>query len=321
VLQKTLAVITFAFLCSLVTAQVAPPKRESRWHHEFSRHRENDNLPQRFAQLRCAFVLIRTTTDFGTGFFVSSDGDIATAAHVLGQRTFLDAGAGKMTASLTLPTSFIIVDSDGKSTEIPANSVEKNGDAWGADVALVKSGIHTNCWLALAPDDKGTPGEHLVTLGFPGLAWGSLSMYTGIMSAIIKPEFVVGITNKGEGVKPQNDFIRVQMPVSPGLSGAAIINDENRVIGILTNAGASTRDIDLLIQLNHLNAFAVAPPVVAPPTAGQQQVTWNLNVFSIVAQLAESLRNFASPGYGDAVPIHFLKKESQGNPQHGSRGH
>jgi S1-C subfamily serine protease len=94
------------------------------------------------------------------------------------------------------------------------------------------------------------------------------------------------------------------MPISTGLSGAPVIDDRNQVVGIVTNAGASTQDLDLLLQLYHLKAFPEAPPVVMVPG----QVTVNLNVFSIVAQLAENLRNFASPGYGDAVPMRYLRK-------------
>jgi hypothetical protein len=110
------------------------------------------------------------------------------------------------------------------------------------------------------------------------------------------------------------------MPISTGLSGSPIINDENRIVGIVTMAGASTTDIDLLIHLNHSNAFVVQPPLgVPPPLPGQQQVT--LNVFSLVAQLAENLKAFASPGYGDAVPIRYLRREQQRSPQPASPAH
>jgi S1-C subfamily serine protease len=147
-------------------------------------------------------------------------------------------------------------------------------------------------------------------MGFPGLAWGSLAIYSGIMSARLKLDLIIGATSTGQPVKPENEFIRVQMPISPGLSGAPIVDDQNHAIGIISQAGASTRDIDLLIQLNHSNAFPEQPPVVTPsPQPGQQQVMVNLNVFSVMAQLAESLRNFSSPGYGDAVPIRYLRKE------------
>lgn len=294
------------------TAQIPPPKRESRLHHIFGSHIDSDNLQQRFNDLKCALVLIRTPNGYGTGFFISPDGDIATASHVLGQRTFTSQDNGKMKVGLEMPPSFTIADAQNRSTEVPVESVEKNGDAWGADVAVLKSGIKTNCWLSSTSDAGINQGEHLVTLGFPGLSWGSISIYSGIVSAKLKLDLIIGGTTTGQPVKPDNDFIRVQMPISPGLSGAPIIDDANRVVGILTMAGASTQDIDLLIQLNHLNAFPETPPSVVPgQQAGQKQVTVNLNVFSLVAQLAESLRTFASPGYGDAVPMRYLRKAKQ----------
>jgi len=318
--MKSVFLAVFLLLYPAV-AQVAPPKHESLWHHLFARHRDAD-LERRFNDLKCALVLIRTPTEFGTGFFVSNDGDIATASHVLGQRTFESEPSGTMKADLQLPLSFTIVNDSGKSTELSSTTVEKNGDAWGADVALVKSGIPTGCWLATAPDETVSPGATVIALGSPGLAWGSLSIYVGIVSARVKPDFIVGFTNTRQPVRPTNEYIRVQMPVSPGLSGAPVIDNDNRVIGILTNAGASTTDIDNLIQLYHLNAFAVPPPVVAPgPQAGQQQVTVNLNAFSVLAQLAETVKNFASPGYGDAVPIRFLRRATQGNQQPASHDH
>lgn len=295
-------------LSHVVFGQIPSPKHESRLYHLFAPHRDIDNLQRRFDDLQCALVLIRTPTGFGTGFFISRDGDIATASHVLGQRLFTSQDDGKLKVDLVMPTSLTVDYGQGKSAEIPATDVEKNGDSWGADVALLKSGIQTTCWLGTASDTGIGQGEHLITMGFPGLAWGSLSIYTGIMSAKLKLDLIIGTTTTGQPVKPENDFIRVQMPISTGLSGAPVIDDGNHVIGIVTSAGASTRDIDLLIQLNRSNAFPELPPVVTPTLPGQQQVTVNLNVFSILAQLAENLRNFASPGYGDAVPMRYLRK-------------
>ena len=296
-------------LAQCAFGQIAPPKHEGRLHHLFAPHNDFDNLEQRFNNLRCALVIIRRPGGYGTGFFISADGDIATASHVLGDRVFASQDDGKMIVTLNLPASFTVVDWRDKLTEVAAARIEKNGDAWGADVAVLKSGIQTSCWMATASDASVGQGEHVITMGFPGLASGSLSIYTGIMSAKLKLHLIIGATNTGQPARPENDFIPVQMPISPGLSGAPVIDDRNRAIGIVTQAGASTQDIDLLIRLYHANAFPEAPPVVIPGAQlGQQQVTVNLNVFSILAQLAENLRNYDSPGYGDAVPMRYLRK-------------
>src|ERR1051326_5143197 len=306
-MKKLWSLLVIASVVPFASSQVAPPRRESNSEH--LRQSRAVNYSQRFNDLKCALVLIRTATAYGTGFFVSRDGDIATASHVLGKRTFMSAPNGTLRADLAVPETFTVVQQDGSSTQVPAIKVDKNGDAVGADVALIKSGISTSCWLATGDDTKLLQGDHLITLGFPGLAWGSLSIYAGIMSARLKLDSIIGTTSTGEAVKPENDFIRVQMPISPGLSGAPVIDDNNKAVAILTSAGFSTMGIDLLIELNHAKAFEAAPQPGAPaPLPGQKQIV--LNPFSLLADFAENLRNFASPGYGDAVPVRYLTKET-----------
>jgi hypothetical protein len=245
--------------------------------------------------------------------FISPNGDVATASHVLGDRTFKTSPDG-FEAGINMPESFTITDCHGSTTSIPSTNVEVNGDAWGADVAVFQSGVTTHDWLRLSPVSGIKPGAPLITMGFPGLAWGSLSIYAGIASTDdkVKLDVLVGITSDThQGVKPKNDFVQLQMPISPGLSGSPIIDSDNRVVGIVTQAGSSTPMVDLLIQLNHANVFGVQQPP-AEPIPGQP-MNVNLNAFSILAEYAEHLRNFASPGYGDAVPIRYLKR---GLPQH-----
>lgn len=283
-------------------AQVAPPKH---W------QKDGGNLEQRYGEIKCSLLLISTADGYGTGFFVSADGDVATASHVLGQRSYTSLPDNKIKVDLAIPSTFEITDDKGTKTTLRADQVEKNGDAWGADVALVKTGIKTNCWPASADDQSTIPGEHLITMGFPGIAFGSVALYSGIMSARLRLDYLVGLTNTGQPVKPKNDSIRVQMPISPGLSGSPVINDENQVVGIVTNAGFSTQRLDMLIQANRQHAFDAFNPPPAPPVAGQVQITFN--VFEIVAELAETLREFGSPGYGDAVPIIYLRKAPPSN--------
>jgi len=306
-MTKTKVAVAALLLSGVSVAQVGPP----------SKH--DGSLEQRYANLRCALLLIRTTDGYGTGFFVSADGDVATASHVVGHRTFTTLQNGTMQVDLSLVPTFDVTDDSGKTTTIPADRVEKNGDAWGADETLIKTGIQTHCWLKSA-DDEPKPGEHVITLGFPGVAFGSLALYTGIMSAKLKPDSIVGFNNLGQPVKQENEVIRVQMPISPGLSGSPLIDDMNRVIGIVTEAGFSTPRLNFLLEANRQHAFDALVPAPAPTPSrpGETQVT--INIFSIVAELVENLREFASPGYGDAAPIGYLRKEQLQHQQRAKSG-
>ncbi len=291
-----------AILCGTATAQVNPPKHESNYAHV--KHSRAENYSQRFAALKCTLVLISRPGSSGTGSFISSDGDVATASHVLGDRTFKTASE----AGINMPSEFTITDCTGKATTVPSSSVEINGDTWGADLAVLRTGIHTQDWLRLSKVSGINPGTPLITMGFPGLARGSLSIYEGIASTDdhLKLDSIVGVTSDTKQLlKPSNEFVQVQMPMSPGLSGSPVLDAENQVVAIVTLAGSSTTTIDFLIQLNHLNAFGAAL-TVGPSVQGQSGV--NLNALSILAEFAENLRTFASPGYGDAVPIRYLKR-------------
>lgn len=124
--------------------------------------------------------------------------------------------------------------------EVSGEAVENNPDAWLADVARIKTGKKTAYWLKEVNDLHSLPGEHLISMGFPGLSFKALTIYTGIMSARLTTNLPTIILDTGEAIPPANEFIRVQMPISTGLSGAPIIDDKNRAVAIVTNAGGWT---------------------------------------------------------------------------------
>jgi S1-C subfamily serine protease len=315
VLRKTLAMITLAFLCCPVAfAQVGPPKRESRWHHVFSRHREPENLEQRFNDIKCALVLIESGPRLGTGFYISSDGDIATASHVLGDRTFSKNADRTIKVTFTMPPRFGITNSNGNHTQVDSKNVENNPDAWLADVARIKTGTPVACWLREADDKESRPGEHLIAVGFPGLSFQTLTIYTGIMSARLTTNLPTVILDTGEAIPPSNEFIRVQMPISTGLSGAPIIDDENRAVAVVTNAGGWTQDLDHLLLAFRGGAFQLPPSPPPDPNQPANTITFTLNPIAATAELAGLFHDYASPGYGDAVPLHYLKKTQPQNP-------
>ncbi len=303
--------------CS-ASAQVRRPRHESRLHHLFGSHNDTVNLEQRFADLKCALVLIEAGPRLGTGFYISSDGDVATASHVLGDRAFSRNPNGTINISIAIPTVLSLTNSKGERREVPATNLEQNPDAWLADVARLKTGTKTECWLREVDDRLSVSGENLITMGFPGLSFQTLTLYVGIMSARLTTNLPTIILNTGEAVRAPNEFIRVQMPISSGLSGAPIIDDENRAVGVVTNAGGWTQDLDHLMLAFRSGAFQVQPP---PPNPQQppNTVTFNLNSMALTAELAALFHDYASPGYGDAVPLRYLRKPPQQNQPSASR--
>ena len=302
--RNILVIVTFAFLCCFATSQVAPPK--------YGRYA--NNLQKRYEDLRCAMVTISwveltqaqipnnpvpqtvTTTHFGTGFYVSADGDIVTAAHVVGNKSWSDPGTG-MVVSLSTPDFWTIENSKNEKNSISHTKLEQTSDAWGADLARIKTGYNPPCWLRISDGISMRPGEHVITMGFPQLAFRSLSLYSGIISARLKSDLLIGATIQGAPVKAQNEFLRVQMPISPGLSGAAVIDDNNRVVAVVSSAGASNVILDYLIQVANNQEMLPIP-------LGQ---THNVDWPEAVGNLARTIREYASPGYGDSVPLSYLK--------------
>jgi hypothetical protein len=297
----------------------------------FSQHRERDNLKERYDDLRCAMVTITweemavvppqsnqplqiaTITHFGTGFYSSANGDITTAAHVVGNKSWSDAGKG-MVVNLATPAFWTIQNSKEENIRVSHDKLEQSSDAWGADLARILTGSVPPCWLRTRDDQSIGPGDHVIALGFPQLAFRSLSLYSGIISARLKSDLIIGTTAQGAPVKAQNDFLRIQMPISPGLSGSALIDDDNRAVAVVSAAGASTTILDALIQVANIQEMTPSHP-------GQQR---NVEWPEAVGNLARTIRDFASPGYGDSVPLSYLKRvqtPTPTNPANALRGH
>lgn len=319
-LKRTVTAIisTFCF-AQIALAQVPSPKHPSK-------KADTNELQQRVENLKCALVLIEAGPRLGTGFYISADGDVATASHVIGDRSFSRNPIAGINVTIAVPTVMFFTDSKGERMEVPASALENNPDAWLVDVARLKTGRNTSCWLREVDDRQSLPGEHLITLGFPGLSFQTLTVYSGIMSARLKTNLPTVILTTGEAVPPSNEFIRVQMPISAGLSGAPIIDDENRAVAVVTNAGGWTQDLDRLMLAFRGGAFQEppTPPVAPTPPMAQpapNTISFTLNSMALTAELAGLFHDYASPGYGDAVPLRYLRKPLQQNLPSASHDH
>jgi hypothetical protein len=205
-----------------------------------------------------------------------------------------------------------IVESSGEGFGVSKSDIEENRSSWGADLALIKTKRKTSCWLAIGDDTKVKTGDPVITLGFPGLAFGSLSLYEGVVSATrLANQLPVGRTkNTQQPVSASNTFIRVQMPISGGLSGAPVIDDENKAIAVVYAAGLWDEALDRLIVL--VDTQQLGPPLLQPPFALQKDT---LNMNWAVGELAKSFHQYSSPGYGDSVPLSYLGKRTTTSSQ------
>jgi S1-C subfamily serine protease len=297
--------LVLVLVCTSI-AQVAPPKHESNYAHV--KQARAENYSQRFNEARCAIVEILRDNTFGTGFYINEDGDVLTASHVAGRKVWTSTDTGP-TVDLLVPAVISVVTSSNEIIVLPRSAVEENRENWAVDLAVIKTGkkVKKSCWLASGNASATKPGDHVITVGFPGLAFGATALYSGIVSAAkMKTNLPVGQTTTLQDVIPKNEFVRVQMPISGGLSGAPVLDDQNRVIAVVTNAGLWSDQMDRLIGMWDTNQLG--PALVQPPAVPQKDT---LNLAWVIGVLAKSFHQYSSPGYGDCVPLSYLKKQPE----------
>lgn len=133
---------------------------------------------------------------FGTGFFVSADGEILTNDHVV-------AGCRQLTIKGGSPLQIESRDSS-------------------ADLALVKSDIKPAKTAVFRSGPVPKAGDEVVTFGFPlpGLLSSEGNVSNGVISA------TTGL---------QNDvrFVQITAPVQPGNSGGPVFDQSGHVIGVV----------------------------------------------------------------------------------------
>ena len=133
---------------------------------------------------------------FGTGFFVSSDGEILTNNHVV-------AGCRNLTIKGGLPVQVI----------------SRNA---ASDLALVKAETKPGQIAVFRSGPAPRIGDTVVTFGFPlpGILSSEGNVSTGILSA------TTGL---------QNDirFVQISAPVQPGNSGGPVFDTSGHVVGVV----------------------------------------------------------------------------------------
>jgi len=183
--------------------------------------RSNASAQQGMTSVRRATVTISVTRPdgdaFGSGFVVTSDGVIATAAHVV---------RGATAASVHLPS--------GETFDV--QGIIALDEA--RDYALLRIAGFGLSTVVLGNSDSIPVGTHLFAIGAP-LGFEA-TMSDGLLSA--------------SRLRAGTRMFQISIPVSPGSSGGPVATDDGRVVGIVvaTWKEEGAQNLNFALPINYL---------------------------------------------------------------------
>jgi len=155
----------------------------------------------------------------GTGFFISSNGQILTNEHVVN-------GAQYITISI-----------EGK--EYECQTVYKNEND---DIAVIK--IKDTTFLSNPINisiKKYEVGNNVIALGYP------------LASAMGKElKMSVGIINSNKGFQDDERYFQFSAPIDPGNSGGPVLDTSGNLIGLITSKYKTGTNVGYALKLNSI---------------------------------------------------------------------
>jgi len=154
----------------------------------------------------------------GSGFFIDTEGTIASNHHVL-------EGSARA----------IVKTVDGQKGEI----LEIIKDNPALDLLVATTTLRNTTPLRFGDSDTVTVGEDIVAIGNPAGLEGTVSR--GIVSGIRKAEDM--------------QMIQITAPISPGSSGGPVFNMNGRVIGVATAYITGGQNLNFAMPVNYLKTL------------------------------------------------------------------
>ncbi len=208
-----------------------------------------------------------STIALGSGFFISSNGYIATNAHVVsttkdGEEKAKQALFWQLVQQIaqqlgkdprSLNTSFIDQHSTLQSFQLVHHVIIPDGSAFpfeiksygaptgegndqGKDVAVIKIEVKNAPILKLADSDRVQLQDHVTVIGYPGAAD---TFNSGLLSSKSALEATIndGKISAKKQATSGAPILQTSTPATHGNSGGPVLNDANEVIGLLTFRG------------------------------------------------------------------------------------
>ncbi len=172
-------------------------------------------------------VLIYATNSssygYGTGFFIRSDGYIATNYHVVENKTSIQVTLYSGKSAMAQLIDYSAAD----------------------DLAVLKIEGRDYPAVTVGDSDALRVGELAVAIGNPSGTNASWTTTHGIISALDRE-----VTVEGTGTVEEMTMIQTDAPVNPGNSGGPLCNSRGEVIGIVTRKLSEYEGIGLAIPIN-----------------------------------------------------------------------
>lgn len=201
----------------------------------------------------------------GSGFIISSSGQILTNSHVVD-------GADKVTVTLKDGRTF-----DGQVL----------GEDPVTDVAVIKINANNLPTIPLGNSEVLQPGEAVIAIGNPlGL---NNTVTSGIISATGRSSSDIGASDK------RVDYLQTDAAINPGNSGGPLLNARGQVIGMNTAILRNAQGLGFAIPINTVQRIAqelITKGRVDHPYLGVQMVT-------LTPEIKERINN----RFGDRITL------------------
>jgi putative serine protease PepD len=196
----------------------------------------------------------------GTGFVISSDGDIVTNAHVV-------EGSKDVKVEFT----------DGKQLD-----ADVTGRDSAADIAVLDVNASNLPVVCLGSSDDVQVGDDVVAIGNALGLEGGLSVTRGIISGPPRPG-----TGVASGVE---NVLQTDTAINHGNSGGPLVNSDGCVIGINTAIEDQAQNVGFAIPIDH------AKPIIDDIKAGRKPAFLGVGTTTLTPEIAEQLDVDADAG-------------------------